>query len=122
MTPIPRQLRTLFIGVLAPTLLFLGMLQLVSWRKNRGGVGWTWIIWVFLSAPYVGEIFTANRVRRSGSLSEILTLKLAAILPENWFALIVLAAVLLGWLYLGLERQFKKMDLIADARPAELAE
>jgi hypothetical protein len=122
LTPIPRQLRTHFVALLAATLVFLGMLHLVFWRKTKGDVGWTWIIWLCVFVPFSIDLFTVGQVGESGSLSEVITIQLAAILPQNWPVLIVLAALLVGSLYLAAERQFKKMDLIPALRPARSLE
>jgi len=117
--PIPRQLKTHFVALLAAALIFLGMLHLAFWRKTKGGVGWTWIVWFCVLVPFFIDLFTANQVRESGSLSGIIAMQLAAILPQNWAALVALAALLVGGLYLAVERQFKKMDLIPKLRPAK---
>jgi hypothetical protein len=52
------------------------------------------------------------QVVESAPLGAILTIRLAAILPQNPVALVVLAALLLGGAYWAVEKQFEKLDLI----------
>jgi hypothetical protein len=122
LTPIPRQLRAYFVAALAATLVFLGMLQLAFWRQVNGVGLWLVMLWLGISVPFFIDAFTARQLHESGSLSEVITIQLAAILPQSWPALIVLAALLVGSLYLAAERQFKKMDMIPALRPARSLE
>jgi hypothetical protein len=114
--PIPRQIRTQFVAALAATLLFLGLLRLTFWSRTTRRVGWTLIIWLCVSLPFFIDPFTTGP---SAWLSDVITIVLAAVLPQNWAALIGLAALLVGSFYLAAERQFMKMDLIPKLRPAK---
>ena len=100
---------------------FLGMYWLTFWLKVRGhATDWALVPWICLVALFVWDvIFTPRPIATSGPLSEIVALRLAAILPQNPAALAVVAALLLGGLYWAAEKQFDKVDLIAPLRPAD---
>jgi hypothetical protein len=61
-------------------------------------------------------MLTASPLRRTGPLRDILTLRFAALFPESWAALLPLALLLLAASYLALERQFKRVELLASLR------
>jgi hypothetical protein len=114
--PVPRRIRTRSIEVLAAALAFLGMFHLVLWGKGKRRV-LVWIAWWGAPALFGLDIITtARQVRDSGPLGDVLTLRLAAILPQNPVALLALAALLLGSLYWGIERRFEKADLVQDLK------
>lgn len=113
--PIPRRLRTRTVEVLAAILVFLAMFYLSLWGKARGHSGWVALGWFVVLAPFGLDLFTAAQVVKSGMLSEVITLRLAAILPQNWAALTAVAALLLGGVHWALEKQFEKVDLVPGA-------
>jgi hypothetical protein len=115
---ISRRLRTRSIEVLAAILIFLAMFNLSLWGKARGHNGWVVLGWFVILTPFGLDLFTAGQVVKSGMLSEVVTLRLAAILPQNWAALAVVAALPLGGLYWALEKQFEKVDLVPGVKPA----
>jgi len=113
--PISRRLRTRSVEVLAATVVLLAMFYLSLWGKARGRPGWVRLGWFVFLAPFGLDLLTTERVVRSGMLSEIVTQRLAAILPQNWVALTAVAALLLGGLYWAVEKQFEKVDLVPGA-------
>jgi hypothetical protein len=115
--PVARRLRTRSIELLAAVLAFLGFFYLALWRKTSGGRIWAVLVGLTVLAPFGLDFLTTLRVIGSGMLSDIVTVRLAAILPQNWLALAVVAALLLGGAYLAVEKQFEKVDLIRGAAP-----
>jgi hypothetical protein len=110
--PVMRQLRTRCIEVLASALVFLGIFYLALWHRTGRCRAWAVVLWVGFVAPFLCDIFGTERVVRGGMLSDIVTLRLAAILPQSPAALVAIAALLLGGLYLAVEKQFEEVDLI----------
>jgi hypothetical protein len=117
--PITHRIRTRSIEALVATLVFLGMFHLMFWAKTTGRRGRWWLILLCVLVPFFCDFFTTDRVIRDGPLSEVITLRLAAILPQNPAALVALAVLLLGGLYWAVEQQFEKVDLIPDLKPAK---
>ena len=95
------------------------MFHLMFWAKTTGRRGRWWLILLCVLVPFFCDFFTTDRVIRDGPLSEVITLRLAAILPQNPAALVALAVLLLGGLYWAVEQQFEKVDLIPDLKPAK---
>jgi hypothetical protein len=117
--PATRQFRTKCIAALGGLLMFLLMLLLTFWFKAGGGGCLTTFIWFLLFLPFLGDFLTDSSLRKSGPLSDILTLRFAAILPQSWAALIPLSLLMLAALYLALEQQFKRVELAANLRRLE---
>jgi len=117
LVPVTARHRTRTIEVLAAVLAFLGFFYLALWRKTSGGRIRAVLIWVAVVAPFGFDFLTTPRVVRSGMLSDVVTLRLAGVLPQNWAALTAVAALLLGGAYLAVERQFEKVDLVRAASP-----
>lgn len=115
--PLTRQIRTRSIELLGAVLAFLGFFYLALWHKTSGGRIWAVLIGLAVLAPFGLDFLTTLRVVRSGMLSDIMTLRLAAILPQSWAALAVVAALLVGGAYLAVEKQFEQVDLIPGAPP-----
>jgi hypothetical protein len=117
LVPVTRQLRTRCIEALAAVLGYLGFFYLALWRKTRGGRVWAVLLWIGVIVPFFADFFTAGPVFRSGMLSDIVTVRLAAILPQGWAALAAVAALLLTGAYLAVERRFEEVDLVPGAPP-----
>jgi hypothetical protein len=117
LVPATHRHRTRSIEVLAAVLAFLGFFYLALWRKTSGGR--IWAVWIGLAviAPFGFDFLTTSRVVRSGTLSDIVTLRLAGTLPQHWAALTAVAALLLCGAYLAVEKQFEKVDLVRGAPP-----
>jgi hypothetical protein len=117
LVPITHRHRTCSIELLAAVLAFLGFFYLALWRRTSGGR--IWAVWIGLAviAPFGFDFLTTLRVVRSGMLSDIVSLRLAGILPQNWAALTAVAALLLGGAYLAVEKQFEQVDLVRAASP-----
>jgi len=114
--PVPRRFRTRSIEVLAAALLYLGMFCLALWGRGKRRV-WVLAAWVGLPALFFLDFLsTAGPLSDSGTLSEVITLRLAAILPQNPAALLAVAALLLGGLYWAIEKRFEKADLVPDLK------
>jgi hypothetical protein len=120
--PVSRQLRTQCTAALGAALVFLGMLLLTFWFKAGGGGCLTSFVWFLFLLPFAGDLFTASALRESGSLSEILSVRFAAILPQSWVALLSVELLLVAVLYLALERQFQRVELAASLRRLERKE
>lgn len=118
LVPVTLRLRTRCVEVLAAMLVFLALLGLAFWHRTRSGRLWAVVTGAGLMAPFLLDILGTERVVRTGMLSEVITLRLAAILPQNPAALLVAAAVLLGGVYWAAQRQFEKVDLIPGLKPA----
>jgi hypothetical protein len=106
--PVARRLRTRGMDLLAAMLAFLGMFYLVLRARRKRGA-WVGIAGLGLLAALFCDFL---QVVESAPLGAILTIRLAAILPQNPVALVVLAALLLGGAYWAVEKQFEKLDLI----------
>jgi len=117
LVPVTHRHRTRSIEVLAAVLAFLGFFYLALWRKTSGGRIWAVLIWVAVLAPFGFDFLTTLRVVRSGMLSDIVTLRLVGILPQNWAALTAVAALLLCGAYVAVEKQFENVDLVRAASP-----
>ena len=117
--PLTRRIRTRGIEMLAAALVYLGMFRIALWRRRKRW-GWALAAWF---APLVVFLLdfacTTHNVVESGTLSEVITLRLAAILPQNPVALLALAALLLGGAYWAVEKQFEKADLIPVLKPGD---
>jgi hypothetical protein len=81
-----------------------------------GGGCLTTFVWLLLLAPFAGDWLSESSLRQSGTLSQILTLRFASILTQTWAVLIAVALLLIGGLYVAVERQFQRMDLVASLR------
>jgi hypothetical protein len=103
--------RTQFIAVLLPVLALLITAFLAFWGQARDHQVGAWFLWFCFVALLLCDLFTASQVRATGSLSQVITLALAGLLPRNWAALTALALMLFAGLYLAAERQFRKVDL-----------
>jgi hypothetical protein len=117
---VTRHIRTYGVETLAAALFYLGALFL----GLRGrGKSWGWAsaggLFPLAAVFFLDLICTDYRVFKSGPLDEVIALRLSAILPQNPAALLALAALLLGSLYWAVEKQFEKVDLIPDLRPAD---
>ncbi len=107
-----RRVRVRGVEALAATLFFLCMVPMALFDKANRRRGWRWGIWLGLILLFFCDFCTDKFVRESGPLSDIITLRLSAILPQNPVALVVLAALLLGGAYWAVERQFERLDLV----------
>jgi hypothetical protein len=117
--PVAHRIRTRSIEMLAAALFCLGTFYLMLWGRGRRR-GWVLILWFSPLALFLLDfICTTGQVRDSATLSEVITLRLAAILPQNPVALLAVAALLLGGAYWAVEKQFEKVDLIPDLKPTE---
>jgi hypothetical protein len=117
--PVTRRIRTRGIEMLVAALFCLGMFRIALWRRRKRW-GWAMAAWF---APLVVFLLdfacTTHSVVESGTLSEVITLRLAAILPQNPVALVAIAALLLGGAYWAVEKPFEKVDLIPDLKPGD---
>ncbi len=117
LVPVTRQLRTRAIEALAAALGYLGFFYLALWRKTSGGRVWAVLLWIAVIVPFFADFFTPGPVLGSGMLSDIVTVRLAAILPQNPAALAAVAALLLAGAYLAVERRFEEVDLVPGTAP-----
>jgi hypothetical protein len=122
LVPVARRFRTHYIAMLATASFFLVALLVMFWGRTKEGYGWLALSLAGLGIfvlPFCDASTSPHQVEASGSLGEVMTLRLAALLPQNWALLIAITVVLLGGLYLAAEKQFEKVDLIPALRRAE---
>jgi hypothetical protein len=103
--------RTQCIAALSAVLVLLLIAFLAFWGQAGDHQAWAWFLWFCFVALLLCDLFTAGEIRATGSLSQVLTLALAGVLPRNWIALAASALILFAGLYFAVERQFRKVDL-----------
>lgn len=118
LVPVEHGLRMRCVAVLAALFGLMVIFSLSFWAKAQRGLGCVLLLMVCLLPFSFCDFFTAHDVARSGSLTETFVVCLAGILPQNWIALLVPTLLLLAFLYRAVEKQFERIELIPEARPA----